>query len=466
MPIRRLVVLAIGLVALCAPAPAAAAWKQVTASDGSNIDQVSTVRTADGVVHVAWLRKTGPNTMDLLYTAIAPNGAIGATNPIQTGWAVIGNPALVAVPGGLRVFWGGIRTTDPSETNQDLNTALSADGGASWALQPGSIVPRGAQAYGSPVAATVLPNGTPLEAWAGTLGTWVHSGLSATSPNFNYQTPLGNYGYDAGIATDASGRSVLAWYSSAAGHLGLFAQDVAADGSPVGSAVNMPDTSNMQFGPLGRTAIVARVGGGFYTAFATGYPSLDTVRVWRVGSGQTARIARKLTGATASVAAAPDGRLWVVWKTASGGKPAVYAARSNKNATRWGAGVALRGPAGASSSYRVDASATSSAVRVFATFTQGVGPGVATWTTVTAPGLSLSASPSKLRRGRRTVVEFKVTDAGDAVAGAKVSGGGTSDTTDRGGKASLALTGRGSRVHVKAARTGYVSGAVDLRVRR
>jgi hypothetical protein len=466
MPIRRSVVLAIGLVALCAPAPAAAAWNQVTASDGANIDQVSTARTADGVLHVAWLRKTGPNTMDLLHTVIAPNGAIGATNPIQAGWAVVENPALVVVPGGLRVFWGGIRTTNPSETNTDLNTALSTDGGASWALQPGSVVPVGGQAYGSPVAASVLPNGTPLEAWAGTLGTWVHSGLSPASPNFNYQAPLGNYGYDTGIATDAAGRTVLAWYSNATGHLGLFAQDVAADGSPVGSAANMPDTSNMQIGPLGRTPIVARVGGGFYTAFATGYPALDTVRVWRVGSGQTARIARGLTSATASIAAAPDGRLWVVWKTFKDGKPAVYAARSNKAATRWGASVALRSPAGASSSYRVDANATSSAAQVFATFTQGTAPGVATWTTLTAPGLSLSASPSSLRRGRHTEVEFKVSDAGDAVAGAKVSGGGKSDTTDAGGKASLTLTGRGKRVHVTVTRAGYVAGAVNLRVRR
>ncbi len=105
-------------------------------------------------------------------------------------------------------------------------------------------------------------------------------------------------------------------------------------------------------------------------------------------------------------------------------------------------------------------------MQVFATFTLGAAPGVATWTTVAAPGLSLSASPSKLRRGRRTTVRFKVTDAGDPVAGAKVSGGGKSDTTDAAGKASLALTGRGKRVHVTATRAGYVAAAVNLRMRR
>ena len=68
--------------------------------------------------------------------------------------------ALTAVPGGIRVVWGAIRSTDTSDPNQDLNTALSTDGGASWQLTPGSIIPRGAQAYGSDASATTLPNGT------------------------------------------------------------------------------------------------------------------------------------------------------------------------------------------------------------------------------------------------------------------------------------------------------------------
>ena len=49
--------------------------------------------------------------------------------------------ALTAVPGGIRVVWGAIPSTDSSDPNQDLNTALATDGGASWALTPGSIVP-------------------------------------------------------------------------------------------------------------------------------------------------------------------------------------------------------------------------------------------------------------------------------------------------------------------------------------
>src|SRR5207247_859002 len=148
-------------------------------------DQVALLRTADGVLHVAWPHRTGPNSEDLLHTTIAAAGAVGATVPIAAGWAEVENAALVAAPGGIRALFGGIRTIDPNETNTDLNTAFSGDGGASWALQSGSIVPVGGQAYGSPVSATTLPDGTPLEAWAGTLGTWVHAGLSPATPNFD-----------------------------------------------------------------------------------------------------------------------------------------------------------------------------------------------------------------------------------------------------------------------------------------
>src|SRR6202011_2527497 len=100
----------------------------------------------------------------------------------------------------------------------------------------------------------------------------------------------GHYGYDTGIAADAAGRTMLAWYSNATGHLGVFAQGVAPDGSPIGSAANMPGTGNMAVGMIGRTPLVARSGGGFYVAYVTGYPALNRVRLWRVrGGGAPAR---------------------------------------------------------------------------------------------------------------------------------------------------------------------------------
>ena len=127
MKLRSLIVAAPLALAL-APAAHAAGWHQVTASDGANTDQVSLLRTGDGTLHVAW-RHGAPTADALMHTAIAVNGRIGATSTVVSGWADVQNPAIVAVPGGIRMFWGAIRSTEPTETNQAMSTALSNDGG-------------------------------------------------------------------------------------------------------------------------------------------------------------------------------------------------------------------------------------------------------------------------------------------------------------------------------------------------
>src|SRR4051812_38932685 len=143
----RAAAIAVLIAAWAAPSASAAPWKRVTTPDGASTDQVGLARTADGLLHVVWSHPTGPNTEDLLHTAISPAGKIGATTPIQTGWTGFTNAAVVVDPGGLRVFWGGFRTTDTTDPQREINTALSTDGGVSWALQPGQVNPGGAQSY-------------------------------------------------------------------------------------------------------------------------------------------------------------------------------------------------------------------------------------------------------------------------------------------------------------------------------
>jgi hypothetical protein len=451
------------LIAACvAPAASAARWKPVTTPDGGSTDQVGFARTADEVLHLAWSHPTGPNTEDLLHTVISRAGKIGATNPIQSGWTGFTNAALVVEPAGLRAFWGGFRTTDTSDPQRETNTALSADGGASWALQPGQVVPDGAQSYASNTAATVRPEGTMLQAFAGTLGTWVHSGLSPATPNHDYQGPLGQYGYDPNLATDATGRTVMAWYSSASGHLGVLAQDVASDGSPVGSPVTMPGTSNMQIGMLGRTPLVARSGGGLYVA----YPTPNRIRVWRIGAGNAPLVARvKGSGSPAvAIAAADDGRLWVLW-TKGFGDPDVLARRSNRSATRFGATVNAGHPKDAAQAYKLDASAVGGALDVLGEFNVGTTTKALTSYRRILPGLTLKARPGRVRRGEPTQIRFTVLDAGDAVKDATVRVGGLSATTDLDGHATLSLRPRRS-LTATATHPGYTAGKKRIRVRR
>ena len=172
-----------------------------------------------------------------------PNGRVGATSPIQSGWTGHQDAALTRCPAACAP--SGARSARPTATepNRDLNTALSTDGGASWQLQPGSVVPRGAQAYGSDVSATTLPERHDA---AGMGGDARHVGArrprSRRRRTSNYQAPLGNYGNYPGIAADAGGRAMMAWFSSAAAHRGVLAQGVNADGSPAGAVMTMPGT--------------------------------------------------------------------------------------------------------------------------------------------------------------------------------------------------------------------------------
>ena len=443
----------------------AAGWVQVTAK-GSSIDEVGLLRTADGKLHAAWHRAVTPETEDLLDTTLSPSGKLLGTATIQSGWAEIANPALVQGPEGLRAFWGGIRTTDTAEPNQELNTALSVDGGATWGLQTGSVVPIGAQAYGSPVAAATLPDGTPLEAWAGTLGTWVHAGLVPDAPNNDFQAPLGTYGYDTGLATDAAGRAVLAWYSNATGHLGVYAQDVAADGSPVGSAVNMPGTANMQVGQLGRTQIVARAGGGFYVAYATGYPTQKRIRVWKVGAAAAPIVARTPRGSYATVAADDNGRLWVAWVDDDGGDPHVLARRSNPSGRVFGETVNAGRAGKAFQVYHLDASATDGALDILARFSVGTTSDAATFHTRVLPGLTLKSSRLRIPGDTTTPVTFTVLDAGQPVKGARVRAAGESDTTNASGKVTLDLSPATRVVTARASSTGYEGADQEIKVIR
>ena len=456
----RAFAIAVLITAFAASSASAAPWKRVTTPDGSG-DQVGVARTADGVLHLVWSLSTGPNTEDLNHTVLLRNGRLGGTNPVQTGWTGFSNAALVIEPAGLRAFWGGFRTTDSSDPQREVSTALSPDGGASWVLQSGSINPAGAQSYASNISATVRPDGSTLQTFAGTLGTWVHAGLSPATPNHDYQAPFGPYGYEPNLATDTSGRSVLAWFSSGSGRSGVLAQFVGPDGSPSGEALTMPGTSGMPFGMIGRTPLTA-LGPSLYTA----YPTPNRIRVWRIGTSNAPVIGRIGGSGSPAVAIAPtaDGRLWILW-TKGFGDPDVYARRTNVGARRFGAVVNAGHPRDALQAYKLDASAVGGAVDILGNFNIGT-----TTTAVTShrrilPGLTLLARPRAVRRGERTEVRFTVLDATDPVQGARVAVDGSSARTNSEGRVTLSVSAR-RPLRARATHPDYTPASRQLRVRR
>ena len=227
----------------------------------------------------------------------------------------------------------------------------------------------------------------------------------------------------------------------------------------------MPGTGNMSVGMLGRTPIVARVGGGFYVAYATGNPSLNRVKVWKVGATGTTDIAKTIgNNTTTTIAAAPDGRLWVAWVQRVGFVYHVFARRSNKAATKWGAVVDVGRP-GVTGMYHLDGNATSKAVDLFVNATPNLSANAVTYYKRALPGLSLTSSRAKLPRGQRVAVTFAVRDAGDAVKGAKVKAGGKSGTTNAQGKVTLRITGKGKSLKATVGKSGYTGSSLGLKVR-
>src|SRR3954453_12763465 len=136
MPIRTSC-LGLCALALLVPANALAGapgkWTPVSPNNEDNIDQVALARTSDGVLHAIYALK---GEQAISHTSIAANGTVGATTPVQEGWATVAAvPDLVTqADGSLRAFFGGIHSTNTGDPNNDFNTATAPASGDPWTL--------------------------------------------------------------------------------------------------------------------------------------------------------------------------------------------------------------------------------------------------------------------------------------------------------------------------------------------
>ena len=198
--------------------------------------------------------------------------------------------------------------------------------------------------------------------------------------------------------------------------------------------------------PIGRTPISGRIGAaGVFLAYGQGYPTLKTVAVWRVDTA-TPQLVLKAPGAKhVGVAAAPEGRLWVMWDV--NGK--IYATRTNHAATRVGPPSMVK-PPGSGSVYELDGEGSAGPLDLVAN------DGKSLWHQQVWPKLQVSG-----RRAGKTIV-FTVADAGDPVVAAKVKAGGKTLTTAANGRATLANAPPG-KVKASASKAGYTAASTTVR---
>src|SRR5215211_49298 len=426
-------------------------WTQVTGVGGQpdqNILRAGLLRTADGVLHVGWVRTGAGTNATILHSSISANAKTVSGPDTVFGYSggADQSVALVRAPEGIRAFFAGLEPG--SGVDRAMASATSANG-QSWSAA--SATSRSGNAS-KPVYtalgldANVGLDGTFYSAWGDSDpgGGGFHVGLDPGVPDGELPAGLQT---DPGIGVDSqSGQVFLAWND-------VDTQTVAVMGlSPLGSPVTLPNSAAAQLQHEVGTS--RRLGApGVFVAYSRGSnPFTGDPALFRVDTGR----ARKLTtkdGELVSIAAGPSGRLWVFWKKSG----TVFARRSNKAAAKFGATRRIRAPGGtATTIYNLTGEGSKGPLDLLALLDPPSG-GVANFHQRILPGLTLKA---KKKPGGKTA--FKVTDAGAPVAGAKVKvKGDGSKTTGKSGTVTFSLSP--GRHRATATKKGYAPAATTLR---
>lgn len=427
-------------------------WTQVTGVGGQedlNTLRVGLVRTADGVLHVGWARNGAANSASILHSSISADAkTISGPDTIFTyAGGANQSVALVRVPLGIRAFFAGLQAG--SALDRAMATAES-ERGQSWsAPEPASLAGSASKPVYAALGldANVGLDGTFFSAWGDSEpgGGGFHIGLD--SGDADSELPPGTQ-TDPGIGVDSqSGRVFAAWNDLDAGVqvMGL---------SPLGSPVTLPSSGAAQL--QHRVGITGRIGApGVVIAYTQGTSEfLGDPAVFRVDSGKATKLTRK-NGEQIGIAAAPAGRLWVFWKKGN----TVFARRSNKAATKFGATRSIKAPGGgATSIFNLAGEGSRGPLDLLALADPTSGP-LANYHQRILPGLTLKATHKK--NGKTA---FKVTDAGEPVAGAKVKvKGDGSKKTGKSGTVAFSLSKGKHRA--TAGKKGYAPDSVSARVK-
>ena len=423
--------------ALAAQAGPPGKWTRVTDPNGRNIDQVGLARTGNGVLHVFWKRRVGPTTDALRHTPITPAGKVGGSSQVLSPLRAISGPDAVVLPDGrLRVFFAGLGDT-PEAAGAMAATGTAA--GTGW--QPEGVrVSSGTTSLDS-VGAALTASGESVFGFTHSFVAAFHVGVSAGDQDVEVQVNNQCCDYMADLATDAkSGQTWLAYFSNAKGRTGTWVQQVLPG---VGKPLLVPGSASkgQALGVDQRVAITSRLGQpGVHVAVCQGYPVCTKALLWRVG-GKSLVVGKGADVEDVSASVGPEGRIWVAWH--DGKTKQVFAVRTNKAATRVGPVVTVKPPPGATDMWKLTGEGALGQLDLLVSATTK--GSLATWHTQVLPPLSLAAKKGK------SAVTFVVTDAGDPVAGAKVSFAGKSVTTNAAGKAT-APSGSGK---AKATKAGY-----------
>jgi len=415
-----------------------------------NFAEPGLARTSDGVLHVLYVRQSGSKD-DLIHVAVSPAGKVGAESVALGNWEAIAHPDLLRMPDNtLRAFFGGIGSGD----NNALNTATAPASGEPWTLKPGRAA-QALYAYATSVTgAGLAKNGTPISTWSATPGLGFHYGISLSDPDGKIPQS-GCCLYNPDIAVDGgSGQAWVGFYSNENASPGVFVNGIGPSG-PQGGRKLAPGTvsGSNSLAPGNRSALTGRIGAaGVFLVFGQGYPTFRTLALWRVDSAKPQIVLKADRNEHANIAAAPEGRLWLMWEESG----TIFVARTNKAATKVGPASKLK-PPGGGTIFRLNGEGSAGPLDLIANIQSG---GQALWHQQVQPRLQLTAATHGAGAGR--TITFRVLDAGDPVAAATVKAGGKTLKTAANGTATLRQA-KSAPVKATASKAGYVSASLKVR---
>jgi hypothetical protein len=416
-------------------------WTQITHAHNGAKSNLGLARGKDGVLHVLWSGPArGPHSA-VFDTRISPAGAVGQPQAVVSGWNSVQPPAAATAPdGSVHVLISGQKVLATSDPYAGLNEAV---GPGAWKL--------GSRAFGkyqitvpsnADVGTAVLRSGQLVSVWRSAATLLVQTGVDPSTQPRDI-TPSG-LGESPAIAVDRQSGEAIVAYRNASTGAGFFRRTLPSLGEPQA----MPDEKS------GAPSLAARAGGGVYSAYA-----VDGTKVRLLRFGGPAKAVPVPKGArllTAGVAAGPDGRLWVFY----GNEQTTYVTRTSRAVTGFEPVQTLKSPPRTVQFFRLEGEGSVGPLDLFADVTVDGSTRDGSYHQQVWPKLSMSVSRKSV--GKRVRVIVRVTDAGDAIAGARVTGlPGGAKTTSSDGTVVTTLPS-GTKLALIGAKPGYVPAKVGL----
>ncbi len=398
--------------------------------------------------YVLWTKGLGPNSFTYDVAEVSPMGDLLAGPTSIFGphyWGSLSvQPTIVGQGGAPLVVFDGARSTSPADPYSKSCIVGALGPGLPWALQPWSL----SASCVNPVGAASVDNSGQLSAawpggWPTGHGILYHMGQSpgipAASPDQHIALGGPAVAGHVAMATDraGNGHTYVAWAqtgSSGAAQDGYYAKDLTANGPVVRVPGSGSRSANIS--PFAVPAMANSLSHpGVFVAYCSNAPSCN-VELWKLGSAKALTVPGSSGAADTAVSAGPDGRIWVAWYNES--KNTVSLVRTNKSVTLFGPVTTLATPCaehgliglGPGQWGRSDIAlqCVDQQLKIEDLFTQAIVP------------LALGPSHVTVVAGKAKQVVFRVTDAGDPVAGATVKVGTHLARTNAGGTVTVTFS--------------------------